>query len=368
LAGLLAVAGVPTQPGRAPALLTVAAADLAVAALVWWLPWRRWGRYVPLVLSVPAFAILAFATWAFGGFAAGTGPFFVLMFAWAGLHFPAWAIAGMAPAALAAYVAPLVVTHQKPEVVSSAVVLLPIALGVGWIIATQVTHLRQAREQVRQVERWRAALTATVAHDVRSPLTAVRMALSILAKADDRLPPDRRQAVIVAAQQQTARIQRLAEGLLDVDRVDIRGELRLDRQDVTLRGAADEAVGYLDDTADVAVDIGPDLVVCADPHRLEQILINLTTNALNHGRPPVVIRAERANGAVCIEVRDHGDGVPESQQPHLFNQFSNVDATTGSVGLGLWIVRELARAHGGDVRYEPADPGARFVVTLPLER
>lgn len=336
-----------------------------MAAVVWWLPWRRWSRYSPLALSVPAFAILAFSTWAFGGVATGTGPFFVLVFAWAGLHFPPWAIVGMAPAALVAYLVPLDVTHQSQQVISSAVVLLPIAIAVGWIIATQVAHLREAREQVRQVERWRAALTATLAHDVRSPLTAVRLALHTLAKSADRLSADRRQAVIVAAQRQTARIQRLAEGLLDVERVDIRGELRLDRQQVALYLAADEAVGYLD-TSDVVIDIDPDLIVCADPHRLEQILINLTTNALNHGKPPVVIQAEPANGVLRLEVRDHGDGVPEAQQPSLFSQFSDTETGTGSVGLGLWIARELARVHGGDLQYEPADPGARFVVTLPL--
>ncbi len=363
LAGVLAVAGIGTQPDRWRDLVLIAVADLGVAALAWWLPWRRWGRYGPLALSAPGFVILAFSTWAFGGFAGGTAPFFVLLFAWAGLHYPAWTVVALSPAAAVAYVAPLAVTNQSRQVVSSAVVLLPIAVAVGWIIATQVAHLCQAREQVRQVERWRAALTATVAHDVRSPLTAVRMVLHLLETAAERLPADRRRALIVAAQRQTARIQRLAEGLLDVERVDIQGALRLDLQEVALRAAADEAVTYLD-TDDVVIDIDPDLVLHADPDRLEQILVNLTANALSHGRPPVVIRAEPADDEVRISVRDHGEGVPQERRARLFTRFGTT--SPGSVGLGLWIVQELARAHGGQVRYEPADPGSRFVVTLPF--
>jgi signal transduction histidine kinase len=113
----------------------------------------------------------------------------------------------------------------------------------------------------------------------------------------------------------------------------------------------------------VVIDIDPDLVIRADPDRLEQILINLTTNALAHGSPPVVIRAQATGDLVRIEVRDHGDGVPENRRADLFARFGTTG--TGSVGLGLWIARELARAHGGEVGYQPADPGARFIVTLP---
>src|SRR4051812_13888537 len=94
--GLLAVAGgaaligVPTQPERASVLLVIACVDAALAGLAWALPWARWPAYVPALLALPALVVLAVATWAFGGFAAGTGPFFVLLFAWLGLHFPMW--------------------------------------------------------------------------------------------------------------------------------------------------------------------------------------------------------------------------------------------------------------------------------------
>src|SRR5262249_61668444 len=83
--------------------------------------------------------------------------------------------------------------------------------------------------------------------------------------------------------------QRRAASLLDAERLDTRGELRLDLRPVPLRAAVEEALDYLD--AEVTVEIDPDLRVLADPQRLEQILINLVTNALRYGGPPVVLSA-----------------------------------------------------------------------------
>jgi signal transduction histidine kinase len=362
LAGLLAVAALPNQPDQAAPLLIIAVSDLLVAAVAWVLPWERWGPYGPLALAVPVLVILGFSTWVFGGFAAGTGPFFVLVFAWVGLHFPASVPFWLAVPALIAYVVPLAVTHQNQQVLSSFVVLIPIAVGVGWIISTQVAHLRAAREQVRAVERWRAALTSTLAHDVRSPLTTIRMTLHLLNRSGDDLPASRRGAMLATAERQTLRIQRLAESLLDADRVDMRGGLRLDRQSLLVQEVARTSVGYLEN-AEVRIDAGPQLCVYADRARLEQILVNLVGNAMRHGAPPIVIYAEQTDGQVWIEVRDHGPGIPAERRERLFTRFGSTEA--GSVGLGLWIARELSRAHGGDLAYHAAEPGACFRVTLP---
>jgi signal transduction histidine kinase len=362
LAGLLAIAALPNQPNEAASLLTIAAADLGLGAVAWLLPWERWGRYAPLSLVVPVLAILGLSTWVFGGFAAGTGPFFVLSFAWLGLHFPARVSYWVAGPALVAYLVPLAVTHQSRQVLSSAVVLLPIAVGVGWIVATQVAVIQRTREQVTAVERWRAALTSTLAHDVRSPLTTLRMTLHLLARSGSGLSAERRGTMLATAEKQTLRIQRLAESLLDADRVDTRGVLRLDRQVLYVQEAAREAVSFLESPA-IRIDVPPDLRVYADRVRLEQVLVNLLGNALRHGGPPVVIAAARAGDQVTIEIRDHGPGIPADRQERLFTRFGSTEA--GSVGLGLWIARELTRAHGGELIYHGADPGACFRLTLP---
>lgn len=354
--------GIASQPDRAAVLALIGAADLAVALVAWWLPWQRYPSWAALLLSVPAFGILALSTVAFGGMAAGTGPFLVLIYAWVGLNFPLWAVFGVAPLAVAAYVVPLVVTEQSPAVVASGIVLTPVALGVALLIATQVGHLRQARERVARVERWRSALTATLAHDIRSPLTAVQIVLESLREEPE---PERRRELAGMALRQSDRMMRLATGLLDMERVDARGTLRLDRTVVPVRAAVLNAVALLN-TTDVKVEVVPDLTVEADPQRLEQILVNLIANALRHGAPPVVVRGYVEAGTARIEVVDHGPGVPEALVPRLFSRFGDVGEEPASVGLGLWIVDQLAQAHGGTAHYEPGHPGARLVVTLPL--
>jgi signal transduction histidine kinase len=367
LAGVLALVALPTDPTRSPHLIAVAVADLATCGATLAVPWHRFGRNGPLVLALPGFAILSVSTWVFGGVATGTGPFFVLLFAWVGLHFPAWSVLALALPALVAYTVPLVLTGNPPEVLASGVVLIPTAVGIGLLIGRQVAYQRKARQEIERVERWRAALTATLAHDVRSPLTSVHAALQVLRSAGDDLPAARQEAIISSALRQTARIRRLATGLLDVERVERNGELKLDLREVGLRDAVDEAVTYLGagDAGTVVVDIPPDLVAHVDPQRLEQMVINLATNALRHGAPPVVVSAHRDGPLIMVDVRDHGEGVPADRRAELFTEFRGSDRGPDSVGLGLWVVRQLARAHGGDVRYEHAGPGARFVLDLP---
>jgi signal transduction histidine kinase len=182
---------------------------------------------------------------------------------------------------------------------------------------------------------------------------------------DPDLEPAERREMIEMALRQVNRMMVLATGLLDVDRVDARGGLRLDRSTVSVRSAVMNAVAHLN-TTDVKIEVVPDLTVDADPQRLEQILVNLMANALRHGAPPVVVRGYVQSGSALIEVCDHGPGVPPEAVRGLFTRFGDVGAGSQSVGLGLWIVDQLARAHGGSVHYEPGDPGARLVVSLPL--
>jgi signal transduction histidine kinase len=175
---------------------------------------------------------------------------------------------------------------------------------------------------------------------------------------------ERRQTMLGSALRQTRRITSLAAGLLDIERVE-QGKLKLDRRWVPVTTLAEHAVAAVPAETDVRLEVPLDLHVYADPERLEQVLINLTTNALRHGQPPIVISAEANGQDARIEVRDHGAGVPPTRVATLFNRLGGDADHPESVGLGMWIVRLLAEAHGGSVAYEPAGPGARFAVTIP---
>lgn len=362
LSGLLALLVAPAQPSGNAALLGIGLADIAVAVAAWTLPWDRWSPCWTAVLAVPAFAVLSASTWVFGGFAAGTGPFYVMVFAWLGLHHPARAVAIAVPFGAVAYLVPLVATGAPPAVLVSAVVLVPVATAMGLLVSAQVRRLHDARNALASMDRWRAALVATLAHDVRSPLATVAGALELVAAHPD-LSTERRKRLMDAALRQTRRLTRLATSLLDLERVE-QGRLRLDYDDVAVAEAVDDVAELLGNP-DLSNEVDPALTVRADPERLEQILLNVTSNAVRHGQPPVHVGARNADGTVVIEIRDHGAGVPEASRATLFERLAAGDTDSDSVGLGLWIARLLVEAHGGTITYEAGDPGARFVITLP---
>jgi signal transduction histidine kinase len=355
---VLALVGIVNDPRRAGDLLIIAGADLGLAALSASLRWQAWPPTAPVLLALPAFVVLAFSTWAFGGVAAGTGPFLVLIFAWAALHYPRRLLLALVPPALAAYLLPLILTGQPPAVLGSSVVLLPVALGIALLIEAQARHLREDRARIAEIERWRAALVATLAHDVRSPLSTVQIVLEDLR--DN--PGEGSAEFIERALRQVARIDSLTAGLLDLDRIDSQGHLRLDLRPWPVREVVAGAVAHVR-ADDVVLEIDPALVLTMDRDRFEQIVVNLVGNGLRHGRPPVVVRAAAVGSTGRLEVRDHGAGVPVTAQARLFTRFGSDNP--GSVGLGLWIVGQLARAHGGEAHYEDTGAGGRMVVTWP---
>ena len=362
LAGVLALLVAPAQPSGGATLVGIGLSDLAVATAAWTLPWYRWNPRWTAVLALPALAVLSVSPWAFGGFAAGTGPFYVMVFAWLGLHQPARVVALAVPAGAVAYLVPLVVTGAAPAVVLSAVVLVPVATAMGLLVSAQVRRLNDARNAIASMEQWRAALTATLAHDVRSPLATISGALELIGSHPD-LSPQRRQQLTEAALRQTRRLTRLATSLLDLERVG-QGRLRLDYRDVRVAEAVDGVTELLG-SPDLSNEVDPALTVRADSERLEQILLNVTSNAIRHGQPPIHVRARGTEESVVIEVRDHGSGVPDDSRGRLFERLAVGDSDPDSVGLGLWIARLLVEAHGGTIAYEAGDPGARFVISLP---
>jgi signal transduction histidine kinase len=345
----------------AGAIVSVATAHVAVAALAWTLHGLAHATLIAR-LWTPMLVLLGASTWASDGHASAIGPLYVLVFAWLGMRRPERDLAFAVPIAAATYAGGLLAAAAPAHVVGSTLVLVPTAVAVCLLIATRVRIQRRLREELEARDRWRAALMATLAHDVRSPLSTVAGTLEVLG--DDAAVPKRYHRLIDAAVRQTARILRLANGLLDVERVQ-HGRLKLDLATQLLAPIAQQ-VAQLTDPERVRVDIDPAVLAHVDPHRIEQVLYNLVNNALRHGRPPVVITATDEPSCTRIAVEDHGTGVPAEDVPRLFDRFSTSDHSPHSVGLGLWIVHTLVHAHGGTVRYENADHGgARFVIDLP---
>jgi two-component system sensor histidine kinase MtrB len=204
--------------------------------------------------------------------------------------------------------------------------------------------------------------TADVAHELRTPVTALMGEASLLAEHLDRMPPEsRRPAELMIAD--VARLRRLVEDLMEISRFDA-GVESVHAEDVDVaalvRGAA-RARGW-----DGRVRLeGDGLRVSSDPRRLERIVANLVDNALEHGGSIVTVRIR--DGAV--EVADDGPGIPPEHLPHLFERFYKADAarSSGGTGLGLAIAQENAQLLGGriEVASEPGR-GSRFTLRLPV--
>ncbi|MEU4236104.1 HAMP domain-containing sensor histidine kinase [Actinoplanes sp. NPDC026619] len=353
---MLGVAAIGNDASHARDLLIVAVCDFVMALAARLLPWERWRPNAPALLGLFGFGVLGLSTWSFGGVASGTGPFLVLLYAWAALHYPRWVLLAYAAPATAAYLVPLILTRQPPMVVGSAFIFMPVTIIVALLIEAQARHLRDDRERLARIEQWRSAMVNTLAHDVRSPLSTVRMTLEELKET----ATGHEERMVDAALRQTNRVFRLADGLLDMQRIDSTGHLKLDRRELRARTLVQEALQYVRTDKEVVVDVDDDLMICVDKQRFEQILINLVGNALRYGKPPVVIRLEKDR----LEVRDHGPGIPAELRTTLFGQFA-VGGPEG-VGLGLWIVRQLAVAHGGQAVAEVRDPGVAMVITFPV--
>jgi signal transduction histidine kinase len=122
----------------------------------------------------------------------------------------------------------------------------------------------------------------------------------------------------------------------------------------------------------LVVDIStPSLPVTVDPARIRQVLFNLLSNAFRYtpADAPIVVTLDSDDDMVTIEVRDHGLGVAREDAERIFEKFARVDDTAGGgLGIGLWLSRQIARAHGGDLIMAPSDEeGSRFVLSLPHE-
>jgi signal transduction histidine kinase len=249
-------------------------------------------------------------------------------------------------------------------------------MGIGLFIALvaglmarnllqQRAHLSRTLSDVRRIDDIRARLVATLAHDIRNPLTTIRGTFSTLTRYSDRLSRETREEMMVSAERQAERLERLASELLDLARLES-GRMDLHLQQTALREVIDRGLSFADPDGRFDVRVPPDLTIKADPDRLEQIVVNLATNALRYGKPPFLVEARNGeNSGVDLLFRDQGDGVPEADRPALFEPFRS-EPDRSSVGLGLAIVRALVEAHGGGVRYEPNEPtGACFRVSLP---
>ena len=220
-----------------------------------------------------------------------------------------------------------------------------------------------------------ARFASNVSHELRSPLMTLAASIEVLENQRDDMP-DRARAALDLMVADIERFQQLVEDLLEISRFDA-GVMHLDLEEVRVDELIIQAVTNSTDV-DVPVDIDSDLagvVVRADKRRLSRVIANLLDNAAKYGEGATRVELRKRGDAVLIAVEDDGPGVPPDDREAIFFRF-NRGTSTGrrrgfdGVGLGLSLVAEHVRLHGGSVWVEDradGQRGARFVIELPAE-
>ncbi len=246
--------------------------------------------------------------------------------------------------------------------------------------SAQALHRSQLYDDAKIAIESRDEFLSIASHELKTPLTPLKLQLQMLGrqikKGELTYRPEKLASIVESSDRQLSRLSRLVEDLLDVSRI-TSGRLtlnleRIDMEDL-LREVLSQYSHQLRDALKV-VEVTADKNVVGefDKVRLEQVLINLLTNAAKYAPgKPIKVSLENRDPMVRICVRDQGPGVAPENQKRIFDRFERVRETdnVGGLGLGLYISQQIVKAHNGHI-YVRSNPGhgATFVVDLPLHQ
>jgi signal transduction histidine kinase len=246
-----------------------------------------------------------------------------------------------------------------------SVPLLAIPLLVIWRLALLGPRLSELRE----TERMKATFVSMASHELQTPLTSVIGFAETLDQRWDAIDDAERRRFLRIIRDQGRRLSRLVTDLLVLSNLD--AEIERPRDEIVdLSNALQLAI------RDAAVAVDADSVsmsagvrVLAGEDDVVRVLVNLLSNAGKYGRPPITVQVATSSGWVTVRVIDQGDGITEADRAHVFDHFvrgTDLPSHVEGSGLGLAISRALARAHGGELRYENVpEAGSCFALSLP---
>jgi two-component system OmpR family sensor kinase len=223
-------------------------------------------------------------------------------------------------------------------------------------VAAVAKSFNKAADRIERLVSAHRALLANASHELRSPVTRLRMAMDLYEKPQE-------EAARAEILQNLGEIDQLVDEILLASRLDhVQGLERPERLDL-MALTAEECARHGIEASGARAEI------MGDARLLTRLVRNLILNAMRHGRPPVAVDVRTVGKMVRLSVRDHGDGLPKGEEDRVFEPFyrpSGRSEAAGGWGLGLALVRQIAEHHGGTVRHEtPTGGGACFVVEIP---
>jgi signal transduction histidine kinase len=223
-------------------------------------------------------------------------------------------------------------------------------------VARLAESFNRAAAEVEQLVRAHRLLLANASHELRTPLSRIKLSVELYQKAPN---PDAKAALA----RDIAELDNLIDEILLASRLD--GFPTLQTEPIDLLGLiAEECAKY--DECELQ---GDPVTVNGDQRLLHRLVSNLLNNAQRHGKPPIVVKVRHARDNAVVDVIDSGAGVPEGEREHVFTPFYRLARATSGTGLGLSLVRQIARLHAGDV-IVAGDSGQSscFRVTIPAAR
>ena len=263
-----------------------------------------------------------------------------------------------------------------PECLVSAVVMLIVAILTG-TLTTQIKHQQRIRAEIER-ERMRGNLLRAVSHDLRTPLTSIYGATSAVVENYDSLSREQKLELLEGTTEDAQWLIRMVENLLSVTRIDDE-KVSITKSPTVLEELVDTVLVKFRKRCpqqQVQVQIPEEFVsIPMDAMLIEQVLINLLENAVDHARGVQNLRLEvHCNGTEArFSVRDDGCGIPTDRLPELFTGFLDrkevpMDGSRRNMGIGLSVCAAIVRSHGGEIRAENhPEGGAVFYFALEME-
>ena len=242
-------------------------------------------------------------------------------------------------------------------------------IGFAKVTRDQTEQRRNAADRLEALAD-QARLLAVTAHELRSPTAVIDGSAHVLQTCERQMSPGERDQLVDGIRSSADRLRRLAADLTAASQLQ-GGGMRFQKGDVSLPTLVRSAAVRLtaaNPAVHVDVEVPEECAIRADEVRMAQVLDNLLDNAVRHGAAPLAMSARVHEGRVEVRVSDGGPGVPADLVPRLFDRFATAGATSGT-GLGLHLVREIMKGHGGEATYEPPGRGTptSLVIRFPAD-
>lgn len=246
--------------------------------------------------------------------------------------------------------------------------------GPSGEIAGLVEIARDITESKRE-EQLKDEFVATVSHELRTPLTSIMGAIGLIVGHHAAVVPEEIMRMLTIAMANCRRLTGIVNDTLDIEKIES-GKMIFDNKPVEVRTLLDQAIqGHQVMAAQHGVclrldEASVECEVMADPDRLNQVITNLLSNAIKFAPAgtDVIAGVERLADRACIEIRDHGPGIPEDYKERVFEKFVQVEATDnrrrGGTGLGLSIAKQIVSHLGGEISFEDAPGGGTIFKVL----